>query len=760
MHSQRDRIYRLAMHNDDGNYQREWARFNRSWINYMKEDMAEVEEFIRFQNYYPRDFGRGEDTYKIPFAYSVDAGVFRVFDFELLRGNPETALTEPFSIVLTETIAQRIFGDEDPMGKRLKTPQAMGEKLQTYRVTGIMKDLPSNTHLPVNLFTSFASPEERQGWAYIYILLKPQAKIASVEAKTEAFIQKRGGDDEHKTLDIAYQALASIHLDSDLSREIVPNGKRSRVYLFAAVGIFIFLMSAINFVNLNVAQAFQRQREMGVRKLLGSSARNLMAYFLIQAQMVTFLAAILGMVFLFLFLPYFKAFTPVAQSPWFMLPMALGLSLLTGLLAGYFPGLMFSGAGSLQALKGRSNPASSRKGNGMKNVLVSVQLILCIVLISSAYITQSQFSYLIHKNLGFDREHVLALTNLPQAVKEKREFIKEQLLHLSGVSQVSASMEVPSREIKDMGPIYAEGMSQAPDNKPVMDAQVVDQDFLALMDIELLAGRNFRKRPVYDIEKDFGGDAYKYFEDSPREYILNETAANMLGWHSPEEALGKSFSWSISDIQLKRGPVIGVIQDYHQESLKNAIKPVVYFIEPMWLGNTLIKVKGDQIPETLAQVQGIWKEQFPEYTMEFAFLDSLYHKLYETERKQLQLIYIFSGLAILIAFMGIFGILSYVLKSREKEIAIRKVLGANLTSLAVLLSRKFVYLTLMGMALAVPLTWYAMEAWLQNFEYRISIQGFNFALALLVIFGVLFLTVALQMQKVARQNPVNTLRAE
>lgn len=760
IHHKANRIFRVTMDIEDANYKMHWARVNRNWINYLEEDFSEIKHLIRFQDYYPRNIKVGENSYKIPYAYTVDGEVFEVFSFQLLRGNPKTALKQPHSVVLTEAIAQRLFGDKDPMNQEVVMPSVYGAEKQTYKVTGIMKDLPSNTHLPVNLLTSFTSAQDRQGWAYTYILLNNKKDAATLTQKMSSFITKRGGEEEANSIKLPLQNLQSIHLNSDLAREIIPNEKMSRLYLFAGVGFFIFIMSAINFINLNLAQSLKRLREVGLRKLLGSSPQHVWGYFLIQANTITLLATAFGGFLLIAFLPFFQEFTPIAISPWMIIPLAILLALCTGFVAGIFPVFLFANTQLVEALKGKTQLKNQRAGWGIKNFLVGFQLILCIVLISSALITQSQFSYLVNKNLGLEKEQVLAITGIPDPVKLKYDFLKEQIAQLASVEGVSASMEVPSKEIKDMGAVYAEGMPQDEDQAPMMDVQVVDPDFLDLMGLDLIAGRNFREPNLPKLEEVFKGDAYKYLQESPREYILNETALKMVGWKDPEEALGKSFSWSISGIQLEKGPVVGVVKDFHQESLRNRIKPIVMLVEPMWLNNILIKIQGQQVSSTLASIQTFWKTHFPDYALEYAFVDDLYNQLYETEQKQLQLIYVFSALAILIAFLGIFGLLSYTLKSREKEIAVRKVLGANLSSLTVLLSKRFVMIALIGMTIAVPFCWWGMQEWLQNFEYRVAIQPFHFLSAILLIFIVLLTTISLQLRRVAQQNPAELLRTE
>ena len=757
MHSNADRIFRLTMHFKDANYDVHWARVTREWINDLEEELPEIEHFIRFQNYDPRNFKIDENTYKIEHAFSTDGDVFEVFDFKLLRGNPEEALKAPHSVVLTESIAQRFFGNEDPMGKEIIVPANTGVEKETFKVTGIMEDLPSNTHLPVNLLTSFRSEEDRRGWAYIYLLLKQKDDAKSIATKMPDIIKKHMSAEDAPKNALPLQSIESIHLNSDLAREIIPNGKLSRVYLFGVVGLFILLMSAINFINLNSVQSLKRMREIGVRKILGSSKIHLIGYFLLEANIITLLASVLGLILVFNLLPVFNQLTPITVPIFTIIPLVIVIALIVGLAAGYYPAFVLSSTKSIQALQSKEKSPGSRWS--IKNVLVAFQLILCISLISSALITRSQFEYLTNKNLGLAKEQRLAITRIPEDVKLKYEFFKEKLNQIPAVKGVTATMEVPSREIRDAGSVFVEGMAQE-HNDLVMDIQIVDRDFMDVMDVQLLAGRNFKKHPKVNLQEVYQNDPFKYLTTRPREYIINETAMKMAGWKTPEEAVGKRFSWAIGDVKLEQGPVIGVVKDYHQESLRNQVEPIVMTEEPYWIGNIIINLEGTDILNSMQNIQNLWKENFPDYAMDYAFLDELYNRLYETENKQLQLIYLFSGLAVLVAFLGIYGLLSYTLKTREKEIAIRKVLGANLTSITVLLSKKFVVFTLIGMLVAVPVTWYSMNQWLQNFVYRVDINVLSFVIALVVILLVLIFTITVQMRKVALENPANILRAE
>jgi putative ABC transport system permease protein len=531
------------------------------------------------------------------------------------------------------------------------------------------------------------------------------------------------------------------------------------LYLFGLVGLFILLMSTINFINLNSAQSLKRLREIGVKKVLGSSRVQLVRYFLIESLLITFLAGILALLVANYLLPVLQKLVPVSPDWLKILPAGCMILLIISFLAGAYPAFILSRREILPAIRGTQKSGRS-SGANTKNLLVSVQLTLCVVLISSALITRLQFQFLTDKNLGLEKEQVLAITNLPFPVKMQYQQLKEELQQYHFVQGVAASMEVPSREIRDTGPVYAEGMLEDPENAPVMDIQVVDNDFLDLMQLDLLAGYNFRESTQKSNAELTREDLLKHIQDQPREYILNETALKRVGWKNPEDAIGRQFSWRIGKIQLQQGPVIGVVKDFHQESLRNHIEPLVIINEPAWIGNMLVKVNTSDLQEAVSTIRQVWQKNFPDYALEYTFLDDLFNQLYEQERKQLQLIYLFSGLAVVIAFLGIFGLLSYTLKTREKELAIRKILGATFLSITLLLGRMFTHFTLAGIFIAIPFTWISLEKWLQHFAYRIDIHAFNFLAAVFLILGVLGLTIALQLKKFADAKLTSMLRNE
>ncbi|MEQ8531920.1 MAG: FtsX-like permease family protein, partial [Imperialibacter sp.] len=374
-----------------------------------------------------------------------------------------------------------------------------------------------------------------------------------------------------------------------------------------------------------------------------------------------------------------------------------------------------------------------------------------------------QFVFLNEKNLGMEKDQVIALPGVPDTVKDKFKLFKDKLEGQPGIKGVSACLEVPSREIRDGGTVTAEGIQENVDDAPSMDIQVIDHDFIDVMGMELLAGEPLPKSLAYEPLPQLTGannDVEEYLLSKRRAYLLNETAMHAIGWQTPEEAIGKNVDWNQGTYKLAKGPVVGVVKDFHQETLKNKVDPIIMVFEPLWLRTFLVKLETNDVASTMSVIEGAWNELFPKYPFEYQFLDELYENLYKNERQQLQLLYLLSGLAITIAFIGLFGLIAYSLKTRVKELAIRKVMGANFTSLIRLIGKEYLMVMLAGAALAIPLSYFWVSKWLENFAYRIDISVMSYLITLAGICLLLMATVALQTIKTTGNNPADTLREE
>ncbi|HYG18084.1 MAG TPA: FtsX-like permease family protein [Ohtaekwangia sp.] len=765
-HTRRDRIYRATYrYSPPGDYQTHWARIPFDYINNLPQDVSGIQALVRFQNHARKYIRIGSEKFKPAHAYVADNDVFKVFDFELVSGNAARALEKPHSIVISESLAHRYFGNQDAMGKEVSVTSDFESTETLYHITAVMKDLPANTHLPVDMLFSFRDAAERTGWAYTYILLDEETPIDKIAAQMPAFIRKYTPEDAAKNDAIIFQALPDIHLESNLARELVPNGKVLYVRVVGFAGLLILIIAVINFMNLNSAMSLGRAKEMGVRKVMGASRAQLIGYLLTESVIHNLLALALGGSFAYLAFPAFQQFVTIRFLPdlWLFGGTMLVIAVISGLAAGVYPVMLLTTLKPVAILKstkaltvaGKENPFSLRR------VMVTLQFGISILLLGSALIAYNQFRFLHEKNLGMQPEQIIAIPGVPDAVKDKFDVFKDRLSNQRGILGVSACMEVPSREIRDAGPVPVEGMNSDPAKAPVMDIQIIEDDFPSLMGLTFVAGRNIRRSATTafpQFSETF--TIQQYLFGQPREYLINETAMNYLGWKSPEQALGQRISWSINDIKLAPGNIVGVVKDFHQESLRNKVDPLVMVQEPVWLRTFLIKVETDNVQATLETIQAAWNDLYPAYPMDYHFLDDLYNELYKGERVQLQLLFIFSALAILIAFIGLVGMVAYALKTRTKELAIRQVLGAKPRDLVRLMSSEYIVVLLIGAVIAVPLSIYVLKLWLSGFAYHVNISAGSYIITLGITLGLLLVTVGLQTFRASKINPAETLRNE
>ena len=760
-HTKAERIYRPTYRfQSEGEYAVHWARIPVDYINELPNDMPEVEALVRFQNYERKYIRVGDEKFIPKHAYVTDPEVFQVFDFPLVAGNPETALAQPHAVVLTQSAARRYFGEENAIDKELYVTSDFSAEEMRYTVTGIMADLPSNTHLPVDMLFSFQNPEERSGWAYVYALLQHGAHISEVQAKMPDFVRKYAGQEDAQSISFTFQPLADIHLHSNLAREIVPNGNRLYVTIFFFVGGFILLIALINYINLSSALAIGRSKEAGIRAVLGANKKQVTIHAWVESIACNLLAMGFGSLPAYLVFPYVQTLTGIdflLPTAWFVLGIFL-MAVLCGLLSGVYPALILTSFRALDMLKHhKAFVLHQQRGSfSVKRVMVTLQFCMSILLIASAFVAYDQFRYLNEKNLGMQTAEVLAIPNVPNDVSQQYQTFNERVSTLAGVQQVAACMEVPSREIRDAGPVVVTGVNDNPAQAPIMDIQVISPGFADMMNLKFLAGED----RFYH-----GSSGNEFTEDydlaaQPRNYLINETAMRQLGWSSPEEAIGQNIRWSIGDLQLASGPITGVVQDFHQETLKNKVDPTVLVYEPIWLRTFLVKVSTRNLPQMIASIQAIWDDLYPAYPMEYHFLDDLFEKLYTRERVQLHLLSIFSALAIFVAFLGLFSLIAYSLKTRVREIAIRRVLGANLLALVRLISREYVWVLVIGGLIALPLSYLAVTRWLQSFAYRVDISILWYVLTLGLVGLLLLVTVSLQTRLSTSANPADILKDE
>ena len=765
-HTKSNRIYRPTYAYNSGNgFDVQWARIPRTFINELPNDIPEIEHLVRFQNHERKYIRIDKHKFKPRHAYVADHEVFKIFDLPLLSGNPETALSEPNSVVITASLAMQYFGTTDALNKEIYLLGDWSTEEHPRKITGIMADLPPQTHLPIDMLLSFQNEEERSGWAYIYVLLREGADIESVTKKMPDFIKKHANEDDIANIKFEFQALERIHLHSNLAREIVPNGSFSYVKIFAVVGIFILFIALVNYINLNSALILARKKELSLRMILGSKKQHILMHLLLESVTINVMAMSVALLISWIAWPYFSSLTGIQYiaNPWIFAGILLLLAIGSGIISGILPAFSSPKRNPLQQLKSEYGASTSTKSSiNAKKILISLQFAISLLLIGSAFIARDQFKFLNKSNLGMDRRQILTIPGVPDGVRNDYVSFKEQLMNAPGILGVASCMEVPSREIRDVGPVLIQGINSDPEKAPRMDIQVIDHDYIDVLGIELIAGENLpaslEDYSVPALSSDY--TFQDYLADKRQTYLINETAMNQLGWENPEDAIGQEISWSIGSFKLAYGPIVGVVKDYHQETLKNEIDPTILVYEPMWLRTFLVKVDTDHIQEVIKTINSSWDRLFPLYPLEYRFLDDLYNELYKNDRIQLQLLYLLSGLAILISFIGLFGLIAYSLQTRLKEIAIRRVLGANTAILIRMIAKEYVLILAIAAIIAIPISYHFVRQWLLQFAYKVNIEVVNYLWTFAIVLLLILVTISLQTIKTSWINPADTLRDE
>jgi putative ABC transport system permease protein len=752
-HAGADHIYRVAFNGQAPNAPPDrFAGNSRAVAPELRENYPAVEHVTRIDPWSPTvtregQFFRGDD-----FAH-VDPAFFDVFTFPLVQGNPDTALDEPYTLVLTTSMAEKYFGEDDPMGQTLVLDDSLN-----YTVTGVAADPPAASHFTFDFLTSWATVEQlnpvrENEWlsinSYTYVKLRPDADADVLERQIAGLVEQHMGDvmeDVGLEAQLALQPLTDIYLRSDRRAEIGTTGDVRYVYVFSAIAAFILLIACINFMNLATARSMERAKEVGVRKTLGSTRGALVGQFLSESVLVAGVALMVALGLIGITLPLFNDLTGKAITFRTLLtPLAalglLGLAVVVGLLAGSYPALALARFRPVEVLKGSFS--STGRGARLRQGLVIFQFAISVVLIVGTLVVIQQLDYMQNRALGFDKEQVLVLDGrgLPnETVESSYRTFKQEVQQLSAVEDVSASNQVPGRGTW-VQIVRPEGLPDGESRR--MQVVVVDHDYLETMGIDLVAGRDF-------------DEAFE--TDTDEAILINEAAVKNAGWGTPETALGKHLRFGGDDAPEQT--VVGVFEDYHHYGLQQRIEPMLLSIVPSAFNYFSLRVRTDDLSGTLAALEQTWNAFYPGHTFNSFFLDADFEQQYANEQRLSRLFGAFAGIAILIACLGLFGLASYITAQRTKEIGVRKVLGASVSSIVLLLAQDFVKLVAVAVLLAVPLAYLAMDQWLDDFAYRISMPLGAFALAGLVAVAIAILTVSYQSIRAALSDPVQSLRYE
>ncbi|WP_276371006.1 ABC transporter permease [Chryseolinea sp. H1M3-3] len=680
-----------------------------------------------------------------PYFLFADSTFFKIFSADVIHGNPDNALNGPNKVVLTESTANKYFGDENPLGKMLLT----GSDEEPYEVTGVVRDYPSNSQIKFDFLASFSSLGANQEETYFdanyttYLLLKDENAFDPLQKKITPFMEKAMAG-SGASVNFMLERFDKIHLHSEYTG-FVPNTSITYLYILSGVAMLILVIVSFTYINLSTARSIARAKEVGIRKSIGAARSQLFWQFINESVIICLVAVVLSFQLIFLSLPFFnqliKKELPLASL--LSLPF-IGFSLLVALTvsfaAGSYPAIILSGFQPVKVLKGIIKTDSAK---WVQQSLIVFQFAISVFLIVATLIIQNQLYFIQHKKLGYDRNHIVVLP-MHEQVLDRLSVIKQEFKTHPAVENVSRCVSTP---VKIAGGYNMRSAAMGEQEQISVTATPVDEDYIKTTGLEIIAGTDLTEQDIKDV-------SHKNSAERTYHFILNESAAKELGW-STAEAVGKKMFMG-----HREGFVKGVIRDFHFESMHTNIKPLVLFTEIRSHGNLLVKVNGQELSSTISFLEAKWKQLLPFVPFEYHFLDDDYNSLYQSEQQLGTVMNLFSGIAIVLACLGLFGLSTFVVQQRIKEIGIRKILGASLVNIVKLLSGKFTMLVLLAVLLASPLAYLLMKQWLQGFAYRTEISGWTFVIAALSALAIAFFTVSLQSIKAALSNPAETLKSE
>lgn len=752
-----DRIYRVNEDLKLGNNNVLYAVAMPPLAQALKNDFPEVEDAARLKIAGGFHVKKGNENILEHGTVFADPSLFNVFTLPMIYGNSATALKEPNSVVLTESTAKKYFNSTNVVGRTLKI-----DNNQLLNVTGVIKDIPKRSHFNFDFFVSMSSWADSKSNQWLrsdyntYVLLKKGADYQVFEKKLPAFLNKYSSGEMKANLHLTMDAfeksgsyfrlnltpLTDIHLHSNRSGELSANGTVEYVYIFSAIALFILLIACVNFMNLSTARSSNRAREVGVRKVLGSSRKYLIAQFLTESVLVTLAAAIIALLAVVILLPSFshlsgKELLLDSQTLVWLIPSLLAIILVVGCLAGSYPAFFLSSFQPINVLNGKLS--SGFKGGRLRSLLVVFQFSISIFLIIGTIVIYNQLNYIQTKNLGYNRNQVLIINNTFELGSHAKTF-KQQIKQLPGVINATLTGFLPTSQSRSTSIFFKDASA---DQKKSIFPQSwnVDEDYIPTLDMKMTLGRNFSSQMPTDSTG----------------LVINETAAKFLGFKDPiNQVLYRNMDGNVS--HSKPYHIIGVIKDFHFSSLRENINPVVLLLNED-TGDLSVRVSASNLPALIAQIKNKW-EALTQSHFEYSFMDQDFDATYRSEQRTGTIFMIFTALAIIIACLGLFGLAAYAAEQRTKEIGIRKVLGASVSVIAGTLSKDFIKLVLISIAVSTPIAWYFMNKWLQDFAYRISIQWWVLVLAGFAAILIAIVTVSFQSIKAALANPVKSLRSE
>lgn len=720
------------------------------FASYMEKDFPEIESTLRFMDTY------GEQLFDIngkkileAKGLFAEATVFDMLSLQLISGVSKDALEKPNTVALSEPLSKKHFGEKNPLGKIIKINE------DDYQVTAVYAEPPLHFHLKVNYILSFSTltknwtADRYENWQqqqfFTYLKLKPGTDAKALEAKFPAFVEKYAYP-KIKPKGFTYipylQNIKDIHLHSShFEWEVAQRGNAQTVYILSITAGVLLIIACLNFINLSTARAIKRMKEVGVRKVIGAVRNQLVVQFISESVVITLIGLVFALVLAQLAIPYLNTlaekelFLPFTSALIFFVVL---FCIVLGISAGSYPAFYLSRFRPVTVLYNRHTQTGStalfRQG------LVALQFIFSFFLIIGSMIVFSQQDLLRNKDLGFNKDQLIMIP-LRSAQLKQYETTKHEFANHPGIVNATIGFGIP-------GDLIAgdEVIDPVKNKTSPVNLFCIDYDYIKTMGMEVISGRDF---------------SHEYPADENHSFIINETAAKILGFGTPENAIGKRLHWNMwGRDSLKRGDVIGVVKDFHFKSLRDELTPVVMHIYPDAFWKLTLRIKPDDIPQTLAHLKSTYERLDPEWAFTYSFVDENFNKMYRTEEKLSNLFSIFTGLAIAVACLGLFGLVEYSVNQRTKEISIRKVFGASINSLLILLTRKYFGLVMIAFVVIIPLSYYMAQQWLNNFAYHITISPWIYMKACGLILLITLFTVSFQSFKAAWSNPADVLKNE
>ena len=747
-----DRIYRVNEDLKLGDNKVQYAVAMPPLAETLKRDFPDVENAARIKKA-SISVKKGNQYLIENNAVFADPEVFDVFTLPLIYGDKTSVLTQPNTVVISASAARKYFNKTDVVGQILILP-----RYNDLKITGVMQDMPQQSHFRADFLIAMVSwPDSRADeWLRsdynTYVLLQKGANYRNLEAQFPALLKKYSTEQMQKAVGnnidefekkgnyfrLSLMPLTDIHLHSNMTGDLGVNGTVQYVYIFAVTALLILLIACVNFTNLSTACSSNRAREVGVRKVVGSSRKSLIAQFLLESVVVTFIAAIIALIIVFISLPFFNQLSGkniLINADFFLrlIPVLLSGILIIGLIAGLYPAFFLSSFQPVNVLKGKIQ--TGFKDSGLRSFLIVFQFSISIFLIINTLVIYHQLKYIQTRDVGFNRNQVLVLQNAFELGNHAQTF-KEEVKQLPGVINVTLTGFLPTSGNRNTS-VYCKDATNDPKKSIFPQSWRVDEDYIQTLGMNIVKGRNFSSLLPTDSNA----------------LIINETAAKFLGFADPiNKTLYKTDG-------VKAYTIIGVVKDFNFTSLRENVTPVVMTLNAD-NGSLAIRVQGKNISALLTQLENKWNGLAPAGNFQYSFMDTDFEAIYRSEQRMGQIFLLFTTLAISIACLGLFGLSAYAAEQRNKEIGIRKVLGASIQSITTMLSKDFIKLVFLAILIASPIAWYATHQWLQNFAYRIDIDWWMFAVAGLGAIFIAMLTISFQAIKAALANPVKSLRTE